>query len=127
YSPFFPTVYDDPYNLRYDAAFAGVYRLRVGAGLNYVIPQKKVSFGGAAYYQHRWGDLALNTPIHFTNDPRGNRYTSRGDALAPDVLGLNANVRAQLTDRLSATVSYDFNMGENERSHRGQIGLALEF
>lgn len=117
---------DGTYALRFGGSHNNLHRLQSGADLAYTF-DNEAFVSGRAYYSGLYGDRRGTSRIAFSMDPDQNTFTSRGDAMDENSLGLGLSAGVPLMDNLRLSFGYDCLTGKDNTSHAGTLSLAYTF
>ena len=117
---------DGTYALRFSGSNNDLHRLQGGADMAYTF-DKGAFVSGRAYYSGLYGDRRGASRIAFSMDPDQNTFTSRGDAMDENSLGLGVSAGVPLMDNLRLSLGYDCLAGKDNTSHIGNLSVVYTF
>lgn len=117
---------DGAYALRFGGSHNNLHRLQSGADLTYTF-DSQAFVNGRAYYSGLYGDRRGTSRIAFSMDPDQNTFTSLGDAMDENSLGLGLSAGVPLMDNLRLSFGYDCLTGKDNTSHAGTLSLTYAF
>ena len=104
---------------------------RVRAGLEGIWQEERsgLKVSSQAYYLGLYGDRDSRVGAFFTNDPAGraNGFSSLGDTLDENNLGLGLNLSLPVNDRLSVGCGYGVLFGKTTISQEGMVTASIKF
>lgn len=114
------------YALHFGSTRNELHRLLAGGSLTWDVTEG-ASLSGRAYYAGLYGDRRARAEASFVMDQAHNTFTSTGDPLDKDSLGLGLGVNLPLMTNLRASVNYNLLTGKDSTSHQVDLSLVFRF
>ena len=120
---------DGPHALDMDDNSLDLHRVKLGLEGAWQDLDSGLLVSARAYYLGLYGDRDSEVDAFFTNDPasRINGFTSIGDTMDENNLGLGLNLELPLSENWSVGGGYNVLLGDTTTSQEGNISATFKF